>query len=577
MEDILGHGFSLYFGGIDETITIKKEARFMMKRKKSLSVMSAVLVASVALAGCSSNEESEKPVSNGESAAPSAVANTPAEGYTLPIVNDGSVTLTIAARDVASPYSYSKGLPVWQEIEKRTGVKINWQVTPNDQYNDVMKVKLAAGKDLPDILTLPTADPVKTADDGLIMPLDELIQKYAPNISKFLKDNPEVDGKMRSPDGKLYAISSVTSGVAYSDPYGFLIRQDWLDKLGLKEPKSLDDWYDVLKAFKEKDPNGNGKADEIPFSPDLKLRGLTLFGSAKGLHLFYSSGYYPDSKGKVQYEWLKPEAKELIVWLNKLYKEELIDAEFMTRTSDSNTANIVRSQVGATNRFLNGKPKFEAATEKAGEAGAVWNMTVPAAGADGKGFYEKYGPISGWYAISKDAKNPEVAIKFLDYIYASEEGNRLLTYGIEGQTYTMVNGKPQFTEFAYKNKDGLDINTVLRSLGATPTMPWIRASEGPLSLQPKAILELDPKSAEQVKKVESFLIEANPYSLPSVEESETLARYQTEITTYVDSMLAKFVTGVEPIDWDKFTKQVKALGIDKVLEVKQSQYDRYKK
>lgn len=547
-----------------------------MKKKTGLSVISAVMVAAVTLTACGSNKEARKPAAGEGSSTPPA-ASGPAEGYTLPIVKDGSVTLSIAVRDFAPPDSYTKGFPVWQEIEKRTGVKIDWRVTPNDQYNDVMNVKLAAGKDLPDIITLPTADPVKTADDGLIVPLDNLIAKYAPNITKFLKDNPEVDKKMRSPDGKLYAISSVTSGSAYADPYGFLIRQDWLDKLGLQQPKTLDDWYNVLKAFKEKDPNGNGKADEIPFSPDLKLRGLTLFGGAKGLHLFYSSGYYPDANGKVQFEWLKPEAKELIEWLNKLYKEGLIDAEFMTRTTDSNTANITRSQVGATNRFLNGKPKFEAAMKKAGDTAALWNMTLPPSGPNSKGFYEKYGPISGWFSISKDAKNPEAAIKFLDYIYASEEGNRLVTFGIEGKTYTMVNGQPKYTEFAYNNPDGKDINAVLRSVGASPTMPWIRASEGPLSLSVKEIMDLDPKSAEQANKVKDYLIVANPFSLPSVEESEILSRYLTEITTYVDSTLAKFVTGVEPIDWNKFTSQVKALGIDKVLEVKQKQYDRFVK
>lgn len=548
----------------------------MLNKKRGYTAISAVLAATVALTGCGSDEGAGKNAANdGKAAAPNN--NAPAEGYTLPIVKDGSVTLSIAARDFPSPYSYTKGFPVWQEIEKRTGIKINWIVTPNDQYNDVMNVKLAAGKDLPDIITLPTADPVKTADDGLIIPLDDLIHKYAPNISKFLKDNPEIDKKMRSPDGKLYAISSVTSGVAFSDPYGILIRQDWLDKLGLKEPKTLDEWYTVLKAFKEKDPNGNGKPDEIPFVPDLKLRGLTIFGSAKGLHLFYSSGYYPDKSGKVQFEWLKPEAKELVVWLNKLYKDGLIDPEFMTKTSDATRANITRSEAGVTNRFLNGKPSFESAMKKAGEQSVVWNLTVPPAADGDKGFYEKYGPISGWYGISKDAKNKEAAIKFLDYIYASEEGNRFVTFGIEGKSYTMVNGQPKLTEFAYKNPEGLDINTALRSLGASPTMPWIRATEGPLSSLVKEIMALDPKSAEQAKKVESYLIESNPYSLPSVEESETLARYQSEITTYVDSTIAKFVTGVEPIDWDKFTNQVKALGIDKVLQVKQKQYDRYKK
>src|SRR5690606_21088359 len=112
------------------------------------------------------------------------------------------------------------------------------------------------------------------------------------------------------------------------------------------------------------------------------------------------------------------------------------------------------------------------------------------------------------YGISKDAKNPEIVIKWLDYIYASEEGSRLLQYGVEGLSYEMVNGEPEFTDFVKNNPDGLSPVQSLMSIGAFPTLPWIRSAEGPLSLQPWKLLELTPGQTEQAERVKPYMTEA---------------------------------------------------------------------
>jgi putative aldouronate transport system substrate-binding protein len=194
-------------------------------------------------------------------------------------------------------------------VEKRTGVKIVWEVLPREQFGDAMRLKLSKGTDLPDIFYILDSDPVKLAGKGTILPLDELISNNAPNIAQFLRENPDIDKRLRLPDGKLYALASVVTGAAYTDPYGLMIRKDWLDRLGLREPTTLDEWYAVLKAFKENVPNGNGLRDEIPLLPDLGLKGLKLFGSAVGGHFFFSDGFYPDASGIVKYEWLSSEAE----------------------------------------------------------------------------------------------------------------------------------------------------------------------------------------------------------------------------------------------------------------------------
>lgn len=550
-----------------------KKKRQPFNKKFILSFVGCLTVCSSTLAGCS----------NSEKASDTAQSTAQAQDYSLPIVSDGSVTLTVATNDNNyTPKSYTQNLPVWQEIEKKTGVKIKWEVAPGNQYTSTIKVRMAAAKGLPDIFRLP-ADPVKPATDGLIIPLDDLIAKYAPNIRKYFDQFPIIKKLSLAPDGKIYALGSDVSGTTYADPQGIIINQAWLDKLGLKEPKTLDDWYNVLKAFKEKDPNGNGKPDEIPLSTrdsvinGSTVSGLYMFGSALGLHLYYSDGFYPDKNGKVQFEWIDPRAKELVVWLNKLYKEGLIDPQYTIKTADDIISGISRNIIGTTTHFLNNANRFAKAQKQGGVENPNWQMTLPPSGPGVTGRYEEYGPISGWMGISKDAKNPEVAIKWLDYIFASEEGNRYVTFGIEGQSYKMVDGQPQFTEWATQNPDGLDVNDALRSIGAMPVTSWVRSLEGPWSRQPIAVLKTVPDSVKQAEKLKGTSVPAIPLGLPSVEEVEATTAINADIQTYKAEMLTKFITGQAPIDWDKYVSTMKSMGIDKLIEVKQKQYDRVKK
>ncbi|TMV46274.1 extracellular solute-binding protein [Paenibacillus mesophilus] len=524
----------------------------------------SLLLASAALSGgCTSTTPAESVVSED------------AAGSALPIVPLGSVTLRYAGWDNwYAPASLTLQLPVWQEVEKRTGVKIRWDVSHSSQYPSSMRMKLAAGKEVPDIFALPM-DLYSAIEADLIEPLDDWIERYAPNIKRFLADNPAEAGRMRAYDGKLYALSSVTTGSEYLDPFGILIRKDWLDKLGLPEPRTLDEWYTVFKSFKERDPNGNGKRDEIPFMPQTGYHGLALFGNALGLHLFYSRGYYPDGSGHVRAEWLTPEAEKLVVWLNKQYREGLIDPGFMHRTEESIIAGVSRDQIGASMHFLSRLGQLDSLSRKTASANADWLLTLPPLEHGYKPIYEKYGPVSGNFVLSKQSPHKEVATRWLDYIYASEEGNRLMTFGIEGLTYRLVNGQPEYTENVLNNPDGLDPVGVLRSIGAYPPTPWIRSAKGPLSRSPAALLGSNSKAFGLAQRVRSMMVDSQPFAMPTPEELAIGNALMPAIQTYVDESIIAFITGAEPIDWEAFTSKLKELKIDTIVQVKQQQYDRF--
>jgi putative aldouronate transport system substrate-binding protein len=553
-----------------------------MKNKMLKSQAAAITaVAMITLAACTGKTESDTTTAPSASDKPVQSPGSTQTGtvtYKLPFVEPGTVSLRVSTADnLYAPKSLTQGLPVWNEIEKRTGVKINWEVVPSAQYTEFINVRLAAARNLPDIFRL-TGSPVKAARDGLIIPLDELIEKHAPNIRKLFDENPMVETLMRAPDGKIYAIQSVNSGANVVDPFGWLIRKDWLDKLGLKEPQTLDEWYTVLKAFKERDPNGNGRQDEIPLSPDYSYSGLGIFGSALGLRLFvYSNGYFPDANERMEYHWIKPETRELVTWFNKLYNEGLLDNQFAVNKAEQIDSGISRNLVGVTNHFVNNVNRYNKMLEQAGVK-SDWVITNPPKGAGHKPFYEMGAPLGSAFGISKDSKNQEIAMKWLDYAYASEEGARLVTFGIEGQSYEMIDGKPRFTDWVSNNPDKLSFNEALRSLGAMPTTPWLRMTEGVHSLQPLATLEKDPKLAEQVNKVKEFIVDSVPKVHGTQEEVDELARLEADVHTFVEESIIKFIYGRSPMtDWDTFVKNTKAMGLDRILKIRQAQYDRYLK
>lgn len=560
-----------------------------MKRFLAL-LLSFILVFSLLLTGCGSKE------SSGDGAKTETETKTDSqttqqtktdgekttsgvEPLTLPIVDPpGSVTLVWGTFDNwYTPASYTQNLEIFQAIEKDTGVKIIWDVVPPSQYQTTMQTRLAAGTDLPDFISVP-GDVVKYAADGLIIPIDDLINKYAPNTLKYFEADPLTKKVLTAPDGHIYSLASVVTGTGVSDPYAWIVRKDWLDRVGVPEPTTIDEFYKMLKAFKENDANGNGDPnDEIPLVTRYGVRDLARFGDSWGLHLFYSVGFYADESGKVVYEWMDPRAKELITWLNKLYSEGLIDPEFLTTKDDERLAKITRNIVGASTHFINAIENWDNVLKQAGVSDVNHIAVVPPVGPNGyKGHQEAYGPISGHFSITKDCKEPVVAIKWLDYVYASEKGFLYTTFGIEGKSYVMVNGEPQFTEWATNHPEGLPLASAIRSLGAMPNIPFIRSDVGYWSKQNMAFIAHLPKTKEMAEKISPYVIPAFPPIMSTAEEAQQLSALMTDIGTYRDEMLAKFIMGQESLNnWDNFVQTLKSMGIDEVLRIKQQQYDRF--
>jgi len=428
-----------------------------------------------------------------------------------------------------------------------------------------MATRLAAGTDLPDIIMVP-GDPMTYIPSGLFAELNDLIDKYAPNIKRMLEEDTRLKKLFTAPDGKIYTLSVPTEAQDIVQPYGYIVRQDWMEKLSINEPTTIEDWYDMLVKFKNSDPNGNSQADEVPFTCQ-NTSALLRFGNAWGLCLA-TGGFHVDENGKAQFGYLLPEAKEVLTWLNKLFNEGLIDPDFPQMNTDQLHTRVTSNQVGATINFLNNLDSYTKAM-RAKVPDVKWTMVIPPKGPTGHAHMEKYGPIARYYAIINSSKKKELAIKWLDYTYGSEEGNTYQTFGIEGLTYEIKDGKKVFTDFVLNNPDELGAIDVIRSVGGWPGTLYRQTVEYFLAFNGTEYMEL-------AEKLRPYQIEKFPAMLATEDESRILKEVWTDIDTYVNEMVLKFILGQAPLaNYDQFIDTLKSMGIDQVIKVRQAQLDRY--
>jgi len=543
-----------------------------MTKKILILILCITMILSLALVGCRGDKSTD--IGTDKTTTPTTKASTttqPTEeepqtvGYTLPIVDDGSVTLTFAGLESwNATYSYNDAdkLPVWVEFEKRTGVKINWEVLPPGQYDTTMQTRIASGVKLPDIMRLAGgANLVRLSQEGIIIGLNDLIAQYAPNMQILFQKHPILSDIYTSPDGEIYHVSDVyIDANRFSFP-SLVIRKDWLDKLGLKEPETLDEWYTVLKAFKEQDPNETGKDDVIPLSSFDGMGTYRMFASGAGLpgNMY---GLYIDEQSNVSYTHIRPEFKEFLKWLNKLYAEGLMDPQISTGSHDA-LWSIVGQNINGVHAHFNNAIRQDLLLREAGVDDGKYIPILPPRKPDGSmGMIEKRVSTGARYSITKDSEYPDIALKWLDYIWASEEGQKLTNWGIEGVSYELVDGEPVFLpEF--------NSTSAMRSIGA-----WPSNMENQLPLSP-ALPWTSRDMFESAAQAEPYLVEPFLSLISTEEENQRLSSISTDLLTYQDEMVMKFIIGQESLDkFDEFVNQMMEMGLREVLEIRQQQLNR---
>lgn len=485
---------------------------------------------------------------------------------TLPIgdgVNDSINFMTQEGWYAA--VSMGDNLEIWQAIEEVTGVKVNWDV-PAD-YSSVYTTRIASGNLDADIVRVNVGDVPVFAADGYAMALDDLIAEYAPNIQKVLEEDPELKNLMTSPDGHIYFIAESAKDV--NDlvmPTALYIRKDWLDALELEVPTTLDEWHSVLTAFKNTDLNGNGVADEIPFS-GMSLSGIaSRFASAVDLPVGVEQWWY-DADGQTYNVYASDAYIEILTEMAKWYAEGLIDPE-LNRTETDFQSLVSTNTVGAFKHLAERENQYNNLLSTSGHTGE-YVLVVPPQGSTETVQALKRSPFFGAYIIPYNAENAVLAIQWIDFVWGTEQGVTFNEFGIEGKSYEVVDGEKVFTDFVMNNPNGLDQYNALRSMGAANNCLARTPAEVYIALHRN---DNAVSYAQSVDMIEPFPTQI----IVTDDEQEILSAYLNDLNTYCSEGIVKFLTGVNAMEeYQTFVDGMAGYGLEDVMSVRQAQLDRF--
>lgn len=328
---------------------------------------------------------------------------------------------------------------VLQEFSARLGIRVN--IVMANEY-DTKLTALIASHDLPDLFSVSAADGKQLVEEGMILPLDDLLEEYGPHILAEVGERLGTN-EVNNEYGKTYQIFT-----NYQNPVcNFTFRVDWLKKLDMELPTNLDELYDVLYAFTYNDPDGNGADDTVGTV-------LTLDDTRPWEPIFGAYGIAYDAStlledGTVTTYMKDPHYLECVEYLRKLYQDGLIDPEFATMPQMTAFEALWTGRCGAfgfqslgtTNNWYPGRYTFECPADPA----EVFGFALLTGPYGDSGEPMRYSNPNGGYVVSAACKNPEAVIKFLDYMF-SEEGDELTYLGVEGVMWEWVdeaNGKYQ--------------------------------------------------------------------------------------------------------------------------------------
>ncbi len=520
-----------------------------------------VVATAAGLAACGETASSEV---TSTSTSTSSEAGTALEGN---LISAEPVTFTIFATKNGVPFD--KEFPVWQELGKNTNVYFDGILSSADSDDAAAWNRMLASGELPDVISYRvTAELEKLASEGGLLPLNDLIKEYGPNIQAAFDKFEGFEAGCTALDGNIYEIRRATE--LYPAEYWW-IRKDWLDELGLEIPVTVDDWHDVLLAFREKDPNGNGQTDEVPLfdragwkMPD---EYLWLWNSSTEFYVF---------DGKMVFEPLEEDFKTAVTNLVQWCEEKLVDPEIFTRGPTSRDVLLGGNLGGATHDWASTANYND--TLAADIPGIHLIAVAPPADQHGN-VYERTrrggGGNIGW-AISSMCKDPVTLIKFIDYMF-TEEALNLTNYGIEGDTYTMdAEGNVTYTD-KIMNTDSTPLNE-LNALGVSYQAPGIQYAAYEIAFmnpEAKKATELYDSHREWYREGEAPYADGRLKLSYSPEVADEYTKIMTPIRTYVDEKLQGWMLGTSKFedDYDAFIQELQDRDIERAIEINQIAYE----
>ncbi len=577
-----------------------------MKKKKMLALLMSCIMTAGVLGGCGADNAKEGSSSAAASATTATIEGSSAEGTEnsmfnepgmLPIVKE-PITLTVFA-PANTEGSWEDNAQV-KELEEATGIHLEWQTcASSDNVQEKLSTMFASGE-MPDIILTGVssgnrydkATEQALGEQGLVLPLNDYLDTVSVGYKQAFEEIDGLKEYITTPDGNIYSLPNIDGSLHVQYNMKLWINTQWLDNLGLDMPTTTEEFYEVMKAFKEKDANGNGDPnDEIPLSTVTSGAGTQLDGFLMNPFQLTSetNKLYVDN-GKVTFAPAQEGYKEGLKYLNQLYAEGLLNPESFTQDKN-NQVNVNEAGdecvIGA---FLAQRPGYacDLSTEPYSKKWEQYQSLAPLAGPDGQ-CVASWNPYvmfqSGMTFISSSCTNPEAAFRLLDYISTQTYRSSL---GIEGVHYELLDagttelGLDGETKALYKRTNADTTNQSLGQLVALVRTPEFLAAE---ATNPNPYAEdVKPLNGRQVvmykaslehQKVQQSLDSVMPDLYMSQADSSEMSLIKTNVMDTQKEYMVQFITGAKNIDseWDSYLKALDNVGLARYLELLQKAYD----
>lgn len=467
---------------------------------------------------------------------------------------------------------------VFNEYEKRSNIKVNWKMIPRESLEEKRNLALGSG-DLPDAFhssVMPVSDIMKYGEQGVFIPLNELIDEHAPNLKKILDENPNVKKALTMPDGNIYSLPTMGDPEFLSLNIGAepFINEKFLEHVGLEMPETTDDFYEYLKAVKETDVIGDGETEAIPYGFDGIDTLVTYMTGAFGIANMGSANANIDldpNTEELRFYPITDRYKEMLEYLNKLYSERLIQQNIFTLETEQYHANASNGLYGAS---VTWSPVHMFGKEKGSEFTGMPALEGPHGDKMYTGISNPVHGI-GSFLITRENEHPVATIKWVDYFYG-DEGMKLFFLGVEGVTFVETpDGEFEFMDHITDNEDGLSVEQasskyLTYSGGGFPAVITEKYFKGS---------ESSPMAIEAAEELKPYLI-AEPWGafVYTKEENDKLDTFGADIDKYVTEMRDKFISGdVSFSDWNNYVETIEGMGLEEYMNIKNAAYERYEK
>ena len=481
----------------------------------------------------------------------------------------------------ANSFGMHASLATWEDspfltgLNEHVGLDIEWLHPPagaGDEQTE-LQMMIVSGN-LPDVIVthqiMPDAD--RLIEEGVFQDLAPYIQQWAPNYYAVLQADPVRHAAMKTDAGRYHGFGFFREAGGWNDSFqGPLVREDWLEALNLPVPKTISDWDNTLRAFKDE-----YNATLITHWNRFQTAGFV--AGAFGAYASTAYRLYLDPRtDTIELAQVQPEWKDYIEHMNMWWSEGLINQDLMTLDDVAVRGMMLNDESGLSFSAMSQITNWTLdAIEH--DTGARW-IGIPTPTADDGSISMVFGGpgITGYTAgitNSVGEDRMEVVMRMLDYAY-SPEGNLYWNFGTEGVSWNMVNGVPTFSDLLYDDPNGI-----------SEAMQWWSGTVwGGPAIQATAII---------VTRNLPVAVEANDtwfYSFPELAQKFTLPRgmslnaaeasrageLEGAIQTYVTEMAASYLIGNESTsNFDDFVENVERMGLQELLSLYQAAYERFR-